>query len=302
MPLPTTLYNYFNQGRESLEMSSALMNPYAKWMQSPNIPRNTCLPIALETVENVIECEPTVDEWFKNLESNKQKTHSSTPNFFPSEYKTDKFFSITHKGEQRWIHAILSANDPLYSVYSDNTKEKTVTELINKASNRFPKIYDASVFRLYGSKKAVIYSSLFKNTLPSGLHIYSSIINKNILVMREIGYEWCSKICNERDTICLWEHSGEVGSILNSEQKGTINIQSILSNKMDIYEDRTKRIELAYNKDALKKIRELTKMNISDLRNNAGDNGLSIESDGKFLNKQDLIDNMLEKYIESGFN
>ena len=71
---------------------------------------------------------------------------------------------------------------------------------------------------------------------------------------------------------------------------------------MDIYEDRTKRIELAYNKDALKKIRELTKMNISDLRNNAGDNGLSIESDGKFLNKQDLIDNMLEKYIESGFN
>ena len=110
------------------------------------------------------------------------------------------------------------------------------------------------------------------------------------------------KICNERDTICLWEHSGEVGSILNSEQKGTINIQSILSNKMDIYEDRTKRIELAYNKDALKKIRELTKMNISDLRNNAGDNGLSIESDGKFLNKQDLIDNMLEKYIESGFN
>ena len=120
--------------------------------------------------------------------------------------------------------------------------------------------------------------------------------------MREIGYEWCSKICNERDTICLWEHSGEVGSILNSEQKGTINIQSILSNKMDIYEDRTKRIELAYNKDALKKIRELTKMNISDLRNNAGDNGLSIESDGKFLNKQDLIDNMLEKYIESSFN
>ena len=96
MPLPTTLYNYYNQGRESLEMSSALMNPYAKWMQSPNIPRNTCLPIALETVENVIDCEPTFDEWFKNLESNKQKTHSSTPNFFPSEYKTDKFFSITH--------------------------------------------------------------------------------------------------------------------------------------------------------------------------------------------------------------
>ena len=66
MPLPTILYNYFNQGREQLEMSSALMNPYAKWMQSPNIPRNKCLPIALGNVEVHAESEPTVDEWFQN--------------------------------------------------------------------------------------------------------------------------------------------------------------------------------------------------------------------------------------------
>ena len=84
MRLPTTLYNYFNQGKETLEMSSALMNPYAKFMRSPNIPKNTCLPIALNTVETCIQnVEPTVDEWFKNLEMNTKKTQLLTPSFFP---------------------------------------------------------------------------------------------------------------------------------------------------------------------------------------------------------------------------
>ena len=87
MPLPTILYNYFNQGREQLEMSSALMNPYAKWMQSPNIPRNTCLPIALGNVEVHGESEPNVDEWFKNFEMNSIKLQLPVPKFFPQEYQ-----------------------------------------------------------------------------------------------------------------------------------------------------------------------------------------------------------------------
>ena len=85
MPLPTILYNYFNQGREQLEMSSALMNPYAKWMQSPNIPRNTCLPIALGNVEVHGESEPNVDEWFKNFEMNSIKLQLPVPKFFTQE-------------------------------------------------------------------------------------------------------------------------------------------------------------------------------------------------------------------------
>ena len=70
MKLPTTLYNYFNQGRDNLEISSALLNPYAKWMQSPNIPKNSCLPIALTTVESEKFHDSTVDEWFQQINTN----------------------------------------------------------------------------------------------------------------------------------------------------------------------------------------------------------------------------------------
>ena len=297
MPLPTTLYNYFSQGRENLEMSSALMNPYAKWMQSPNIPRNTCLPIALENIESQVECDPTVDEWFKNFDMNAINNQLPTPKFFPEQYQTIKHYSTIHKGEQRWINALLCANDPHYMIYSDASKNKAIQDLITKATSIFPKIYDASVFRLYDLKKSQIYASLFKNTTPAGLHIFSSVINKNIIIMREIGYEWSSKYSMDRDTLCLWENAGDVGCIVNIENIG-IDIKHILSTKMDIFEDRTKRINMAYNKEALKKSRELSKLNISDLRENATNSGISVENDGKFLKKQELVDNLLENFME----
>lgn len=297
MPLPTILYNYFNQGREQLEMSSALMNPYAKWMQSPNIPRNTCLPIALGNVEVHGESEPNVDEWFKNFEMNSIKLQLPVPKFFPQEYQNSNHYSTIHKGDQRWIHAILCASDPHYMVYSDNSKNKAILDLVTKTTNFFPKIYDASVFRLYGLKKAEIYSSLFKNTNPAGLHIFSSVINKNIIIVREYGYELCSKLSMERETLCLWEHSGDVGSIVHVKNT-FIDIQTILSNKMDLFEDRTKRILIAYNKDFLKKGRELGKMKLDDLRQNATDSGISFESDGKMLRKQELVDNILQSFME----
>ena len=296
MPLPTTLYNYFNQGRENLEMSSALMNPYAKWMQSPNIPRNTCLPIALENIESQMECDATVDEWFKNLDMNTINNQLPTPKIFPEQYQTIKYYSTIHKGELRWINALLCANDPHYMVYSDASKNKAIQDLITKATSIFPKNYDASVFRLYGLKKGQIYASLFKNTTPAGLHIFSSVINKNIIIMREIGYELTSKYSLDRDTLCLWENAGDVGCIVNIENIG-IDTTHIFSTKIDIYEDRTKRIHMAYNKDALKKSRELSKLNIGDLRQNATDSGVSVEMDGKFLKKQELVDNLLDNFM-----
>ena len=182
-------------------------------------------------------------------------------------------------------------------VYSDNSKNKAILDLVTKTTNLFPKIYDASVFRLYGLKKAEIYSSLFKNTNPAGLHIFSSVINKNIIIVREYGYELCSKLSMERETLCLWEHSGDVGSIVHVKNT-FIDIQTILSKKMDLFEDRTKRILIAYNKDFLKKGRELGKMKMDDLRQNATDSGISFESDGKMLRKQELVDNILQSFME----
>ena len=101
----------------------------------------------------------------------------------------------------------------------------------------------------------------------------------------------------ERETLCLWEHSGDVGSIVHVKNI-FIDVQTILSNQMDLFEDRTKRISIAYNKEFLKKGRELGKMKLDDLRQNATDSGISFEYDGKMLRKQELVDNILQSFME----
>tara|TARA_Y100000389_G_C17470102_1_gene529612 strand:- start:8580 stop:9482 length:903 start_codon:yes stop_codon:yes gene_type:complete len=297
MPFPTLLLNNFNKGRENLEFSSALLNPFAKFMQSPNIPRCVHLPIALENVETTNELEPTVDEWFGQLESTIRKTHKQVPLIFPRSYHLSRYFSTEFRDENKWMEALLTASDPLYSMYSEGSKAKMIEELKTKATFMFPKIYDAAVFRLYKEKKPDIYGSLFKNTTPAGVHIYSIVLNKNVVVMRDYGYEWCSYISLERDTICLWEkESGDMGVITDEESK-TVDISDIIAEKMDLFEERTKRIKIAANKDILKKCRELSKMTVEELRNESNDKGIeTVNDDGKRLTKQSLVDNLLNTY------
>lgn len=296
MKIPTTLYNYFNQGRESLELSTALLNPYAKWMQSPNIPRNTCLPIALTNVDSTKECDTTVDEWFQKFVSNSKKTHVSVPDFFPQKYKSSDYYSVEHKGEDKWIYGLLTAIDSNFLVYSDNCKQQAVTDLVTKATSIFPKVYDVNVFRLYGEKKAEIYASLFRSPSPAGLHIYSCVLNKNIVIVREFGYELCCTFSNERDTLCFWENSGDIGTI-NNNVCG-IEMDSIFSSMMDLFEERTRRMRFVSNKDCFKKSRELSKKSLSDLIKEAHEMDVSVQVDGKNLRKQELIDSLLNQFSE----
>tara|TARA_B100001175_G_C19513638_1_gene645645 strand:+ start:2736 stop:3632 length:897 start_codon:yes stop_codon:yes gene_type:complete len=297
MPLPTTLYNNFNQGRNNLELSSTLMNPYAKWMQSPNIPRNTHLPIALENIESTIEKEPTVNEWFDQLESNNRKLHTPVPMFFPIAYHTSKYFSTIHRGELKWIEALLAADDKMFTMYSDNFKQKHIRELIVNVTNMFPKIYNHNVLRCYKQKKAQIYSSLFKNTTPAGLHMYSIYLDKNIIIMSEFGYEWCSLFSPFRDSICLWHHDGDVGTVLKSNGD-KIDISDIISIKFDTQETRTKNLKIVSNSENLQKLRQLGKKNMNQLKNDAIEASVATAANGKPLKKQELIDSLLEQFME----
>ena len=292
MVLPTNLYNYFNQGRENLEMLSSLMNPYAKWMQSPNIPKNIHLPIALENIEAVRECEPTVNEWFDQLESNNRKLHTKVPLFFPIYYHNSNFFSSIHKGEKKWTEALLSHEDKMFNLYSDNSKQKAILDFTISATNKFPKIYNHKIFHLYKEKKSEIYSSLFKNTSSAGLHIYSIILDKNILILRNLGYEWCCLYCPLKDTICLWEDGTDVGSIMTNENI-SIDIEEILNTKMDLYSDRTKSINISSNETNLKKLRELGKKTMIDLKKEADDKGIN----NKNIKKDELIKTLLSNFM-----
>ena len=294
MTLPALLYNYFNQGRENLEMSSALLNPYAKYMQSPNIPRNTKLPIAIDMIESTIENDPTVEEWFNQLESNTRKTQLPVPLFFPRVYHdTNRFYSTEFKGEDRWVNAVVSANDKLFSMYSESLKKDSIRVFLNRVTTEFPKLFNASLFRPYKTRKNQIYSALFKDTTAAALHVYSMVLNKNILVKHELGYEWCSNVYQDRDTLCFWELNGTVGLITDTESPGHVDVDFILESNIDLFSDRTKKIKVASNPETLEKSRELSKKKITELRNNANEKGF----EGNKLTKEELVDRLLADFM-----
>ena len=120
MPFSTILVNYFNQGRDKLEYSTALLNEYAKYMQSPNIPKNVHLPIALDNTDLIQEQDRSVIEWFNELEAQMKRTTNTIPLFFPIDYHThdNKYLSTIHKGEDKWIKALLASEDKMYNMYS----------------------------------------------------------------------------------------------------------------------------------------------------------------------------------------
>lgn len=297
MPLPSILFNNFNNGKSNLEVSSAELNQYAKWMQSPNIPKSTHLPIAIEHLDNVKDKEPDVSEWLAQLESNTRKNELPMPLFFPREYHTSTYFTTKFNGDDRWVRALMTGNDPLFNVYSESSKNKMIRDFITKATNIFPKLYDASVFRLYKEKKPNIYSSLLRNTSPAGLHVFSMVLDKNILVLREYGYEWCSYVSNNRETLCLWERDGDMGVAVNIRKNGAFDVDNILGHNGDMYEERTKKIKIASNKETLQKCRDLMKNTVQELQQKSQEEGFDIEDpEGKKLKKQELIDNLLNKF------
>lgn len=298
MKLPTTLYNYFNQGKEKLEISSAALNPYAKWMQSPNIPKNSCLPIALTSVESEKFQDSTVDEWFKQVNTS-LLNQLSVPNHFPSIYKDSKYYSLIKKGKNRWLHAILSSHDKLFELYSDQSKEKEINNFITKATNLFFNIYNVNIFRVYGEKKSEIYSSLFKNTSSAGLHIFSIIIDKNILVMHEFGYELCCNYDKSKKNICLYSipNSDNVGCVINNDETTTVDINPILNTQIDLYPQRTKKIKIMSNENTLIQYKNLNKKKICEIRTVSEENGLSISnSNDKKLSKEELIAQLLDNF------
>ena len=68
--------------------------------------------------------------------------------------------------------------------------------------------------------------------------------------------------------------------------------------KIDLYESRTKSIDIASNHTFLHKSRELTKKNVEDLRKDATEQGLNnIDDEGKLLKKQELVESLLNQFM-----
>tara|TARA_Y100000389_G_C17471158_1_gene531110 strand:- start:1739 stop:2638 length:900 start_codon:yes stop_codon:yes gene_type:complete len=294
MPFPSTLYNSFNQGKDNLELSSNLLNPYAKWMQSPNIPRNVHLPIAFENIENTKESDPTVLEWFDQLESNTRRMTTEVPLFFPLDYHDRNHFCTIFKGDNRWLYSLLSASDNMFNYYSEKQKDNEVEKLILNASVSFPKLYNSAIFRLYKKKKNEIYSSLFRKQDSSSLHVYSLVLKKRILIIRKHGYEWTCGYSKYDETICLWENdNNEVGALIR-ENNQCIDIEPILKNCLDLCKERTEKMKIVCNSKSLEKNRELNKKTMPELKLEASEKGLISNN----LKKKDLVDALLESFTK----
>ena len=44
----------------------------------------------------------------------------------------NKYLSTVHKGEDKWVKALLASEDKMYNMYSENCKDNATRELIIK--------------------------------------------------------------------------------------------------------------------------------------------------------------------------
>lgn len=295
MPVPANLRDHFSNGRINLSETTALMNPYAKWMQSPNIPRISKVPIMLDEFETIKESDPSIDDWIFKLKNETSKQEIPIPSFFPESYKISKFYTNIYKCPERFIYALLSAHDSCFPLYSDACKREAVFKLITEVSLNFYDIYDVNVYRLYKKTKPQIYKSLTKSPGVPELHVISEVLNVNILIMRQYNYEWASFYNIERPTYCLWVNGTDVGAIRDSKNGGNIDVQCILNEKLDINPSRTRLIELNRDEETRETIKELRTYNVIELKEYAKERNIGIfDENGLPLKKEILFNNVIE--------
>ena len=298
MPLPSSLRDHFSNGRVNLSETTALLNPYARWMQSPNIPRISKAPIMLDEFETIIESDPAIDDWIFKLKSESSKQELPVPCFFPDSYKTPVYYTNIYKCPERFIYALLSAHDSCFPLYSDACKRNAVSKLITNVLSNFYNIYNVSVFRLYKKTKPQIYNSLSKSPSIPELHVISEFLKVNIIIVRKFNYEWACIYDSDRKTYCLWEDERNVGSIRHITDGGNINIENMLINKLDIDGERSRMIKINSDVDKREILKSLKSYNTSELSEYAKRNNiLTRNEDGIALKKEELFKRVLETIL-----
>lgn len=290
MPLPPSLRDNFASGRENLSETTALLNKFAKWLQSPNIPRMSKAPIMMEEMESIIEKDPELEDWLFKLQSEQSKQELPVPKFFPEFYKTPEYYTNIYKCPDRYIYALLSAHDSCFPLYSNACKKDAVSKMKTHVLSKFYDIYNAPTFRLYKKTKSELYNAISNNPGIPELHMISETLNVNIIVLRQFNYEWASVYNPERITYCLWESDVDVGAIRHVTLGGKLKIESILKDKIDIDEDRTLSLHINSNKKSMEAMKGIKLMNMNDLKEYCKSNDMHVfDGDGVPYKKNELL-------------
>lgn len=309
MSIPKELRDNFQHGKTNLVDSSALLNPYARWMQSPNIPRVTKTPICLDSLDDIVESDPDIKEYLKKIKTETTKREIFVPTFFPCQLRTKEYYAGCFKCPYRYIHALMVCHNKNYQLFSEQSQKDFIQEIILNATTDFKKIYDVSVFRLYKKKKSQIYDTLsnlkptvnktFKNeSIIATLHIIGESLNKNIIIVRKFNYEWACIFKPERETYILWEDGIDVGFLCHMNRI-PIDIYHILSSKLDIDSNRTILMKISSNDDKKKELIKIKHMNYEDLKDYAIKLEVGVLDEvGKILKKQTLLNKIIESIVE----
>lgn len=310
MVISKALKDNFSSGKVNLVESSALLNPYAKWMQSPNIPKINKAPINLENMDDILESDPDVKEWFKKIQIDTNKRESVVPCFFPDTLKTYEYYSCSYKCPERFVYALLSSYDMKFQIYSEESKKDAIHDVLQGTLGKFKDIFKASIYRSYGLKKNQIYDSILSldpanNTsvknisfIPA-LHMISEFIEKNIIILRKFNYEWACLYKPERDTCILWEDGVDVGFIRNSNNT-SIEVKYVLNHSIDIDSNRTTNIRINSNDTKRKILSDIKKMTFVNLKEYAENNNISlIDETGELLKKNELLVRIINFIVEN---
>ena len=305
--LPSFILQKFNNNNyTSKNKHITLLHNFSSLLQSKNIPKNPKLEIfdPSHNKQNYYKSTHSLSiiDSFNNIDN-------KFPTFIPFEYKTTSYFTIPFNNRDKIIHAIMTANDPIWLILPDKTKEKIIYNLRIDLSKNFNMLYNHSVYRFYFSKenntlpssKDELYTSIINNNIdisPVFIHLLSDYLNVNILQVSSKGYQWLSIFIIQRATIIIWTNESETGCILHKNY--TEHIRPITENNpillhfQDLFEDRTFKINIAYNPKTSKLDKFLKTKSFIDLKNMALNHNISLKDNcDKNKTKHTIIKELL---------
>lgn len=259
MKFPEALVKNFHAGRMHTHTFTSALNPYAKYMQSPNIPKNKKLRIVLESSQDLYDNDTHIDDFFNNFESMITETPDFVKNFdMPTQSFNDEF---------KWYKAILFGLHPDILLWSQTTMQKNIENLKEKLRIAVHAI-DKELLKLYKIKKENYLSDIEAfSGQPHVFHLMSIIIDKNIVIRRQFDYEWVSFIDPHRECILVWEHDTHVGSIRVVYPR----IADYISQSVDIHPEMTFILTFMHHINLYAEYKNLLKLTLVELKKIIGD-------------------------------
>ena len=280
------------------------MKEYSQFIQSKNIPANKRLSInycykndSIKFEDENFQSEPLPDFFSTDFSFEKKSDEKFSEDKFSDEkFSEEDFFTIPFTGNEQKLHAIMTANDPAWVVFSKSSQNKILYNFKIKLSTEFNSLYKRSIYKQYDDSQ--LYNSLMRDDVDISaayLHLVSDYLNVNILQVYLHGYEWVSLFNPNRATLLLWTHEDRSGCVLHTDGKSHLQLfevnKLLLKNLDDVQPDRIFKMNIELNPLKKKYLTELRKKSKAELCEIAELKNISTDK-----KKDDIIKELMEVF------